>query len=36
MKVFIHVGKVKEKLDRTLPPRRSEFEVGKLNAPMIR
>ena len=34
MKGFIHVCKVKEKLDRTSPPRRSEF--GKLNAPMIR
>ena len=32
MKGSIHVGKVKEKLDRTSPPRRSE---GKLNAPMI-
>ena len=29
---FIHVCKVKEKLDRTSPPR----HVGKLNASMIR
>ena len=34
MKGSIHVGKVKEKLDCTLPLSRSE--VGKLNAPMIR
>ena len=26
MKGFIHVGKVKERLDRTSPPRRSELE----------
>ena len=38
MKGSIHVCKVKEKekLDRTSPPWRSEFVVGKLNAPMIR
>ena len=36
MKGSIHVGKVKEKLDPTSPSRRSEFEVGKLNAPIIR
>ena len=35
MKGFIHVCKVKERLDRTSPPMRS-FEVGKLNAPIIR
>ena len=34
MKGSIHVCKVKEQLDRTSPPRRSE--AGKLNAPMIR
>ena len=33
MKGSIHVCRVKEKLDRTSPPRLSE--VGKLNAPMI-
>ena len=32
----IHVHKVKEKLDRTSPPWLSEFDVGKLNASMIR
>ena len=32
----IHVCKVKEKLDRTSPLRRSEFDVSKLNAPIIR
>ena len=31
MKGSIHVCKVKEKLDRTLSPRRSEFDVGKHN-----
>ena len=36
MKGSIPVCKVNEKLDRTSPPRRSEFDVGKLNAPMIR
>ena len=36
MKGSIHVCKVKEKLDRTSPPRRREFDVGKLNAHMIR
>ena len=36
MKGSIHVCKVKEKLDRTSPPRQSEFDVGKLNASMIR
>ena len=36
MKGSIHVCKVKEKLDHTLPPRRNEFDVGKLNVPMIR
>ena len=37
MKGSIHVfkAKVKEKLDRTSPPRRSEFNIGKLNAFMI-
>ena len=32
MKGSIHVCKVKEKLDHTSPPRRSESVVGKLNA----
>ena len=36
MKGSIHVGKVKEKLDRTFSPRRSDVDVGKLNASMIR
>ena len=36
MKGSIHVCNVKEKLYRTLLPRRSEFDVGKLNALMIR
>ena len=36
MKGSIHICKVKEKLDHTLPPRRSEFDVAKLNAFMIR
>ena len=38
MKEFIHVCKVKEKLDRTSPSklRLGEFDVGKLNASMIR
>ena len=36
MKGSIHVCKVKEKLDRTSLPRRSEFDVGKLNTSMIR
>ena len=34
-KIRGHVCKIKEKLDRTSPPRRS-IDVGKLNAPMIR
>ena len=37
MKGSIIVCMVKEKLDRTSPPRQSEeFVVGKLNAPMIK
>ena len=32
MKGFIHVCKVKEKLNRHL----GKFDVGKLNAPIIR
>ena len=36
MKGFIHVCKVEEKLDHTSSSRRIEFDVGKLNAPMIR
>ena len=30
MKESIHVCKVKEKLDRTSPPQRSEFDVENL------
>ena len=36
MKESIHICKVKENLDRTSLLRRNEFDVGKLNAPMIR
>ena len=36
MKGSIHVYKVKEKLNRTSPARRSKFDASKLNAPMIR
>ena len=36
MKGSIHVCKVKETLDRTSSPRGREFDVGKLNAPVIR
>ena len=35
MKWFIHVCKVKEKFDHT-SLHLGEFDVGKLNAPMIR
>ena len=36
VKGSIHICKIKEKLDRILPLRLDEFDVGKLNAPMIR
>ena len=35
MKGSIHICEVKEILDRTSLPRRSEFDAGKINAPMI-